>query len=101
MEQLVKDLLLKKFVKDKLKKAAEGDEVQNNEFYLPPTGTIDDTMGKYTQKAKLFAKTVQDTGNQALYKEQAQEAYNNYTQQMGGVMGQQDQHDPLEHLHIY
>jgi hypothetical protein len=92
---------IKKFVKDKLKKAAEGDEVQNNEFYLPPTGTIDDPMGKYTQKAKLFAKTVQDTGNQALYKEQAQEAYNNYTQQMGGVMGQQDQHDPLEHLHIY
>ena len=92
---------IKKFVKDKLKKAAEGDEVQNNEFYLPPTGTIDDPMGKYTQKAKLFAKTVQDTGNQALYKEQAQEAYNNYTQQIGGVMGQQDQHDPLEHLHIY
>jgi hypothetical protein len=92
---------IKKFVKDKLKKAAEGDEVQNNEFYLPPTGTIDDPMGKYTQKAKLFAKTVQNTGNQALYKEQAQEAYNNYMQQMGGVMGQQDQHDPLEHLHIY
>jgi hypothetical protein len=92
---------IKKFVKDKLKKAAEGDEVQNNEFYLPPTGTINDPMGKYTQKAKLFAKTVQNTGNQALYKEQAQEAYNNYMQQMGGVMGQQDQHDPLEHLHIY
>ena len=92
---------IKKFVKDKLKKAAEGDEVQNNEFYLPPTGTIDDPMGKYTQKAKLFAKTVQNTGNQALYKEQAQEAYNNYIQQMGGAMGQQDQHDPLEHLHIY
>lgn len=92
---------IRKFVKDKLKKAAEGDEVQNNEFYLPPTGTIDDPMGKYTQKAKLFAKVVQNTGNQALYKEQAQEAYNAYRKEIGGEMNQQDQHDPLEHLDIY
>ena len=85
----------------KLKKAAEGDEVQNSEFYLPPTGSINDPMGKYTQKGKMFAKSVQQVGNEAMYKKQAEEAYNNYTQEMGGAMGQQDPHDPLEHLHIY
>jgi hypothetical protein len=84
----------------KLKKAAEGDEVQNSEFYLPPTGSINDPMGKYTQKGKMFAKSVQQVGNEAMYKKQAEEAYNNYMQ-LGGVMSQQDPHDPLEHLHIY
>ena len=66
----------------KLKKAAEGDEVQNSEFYLPPTGSINDPMGKYTQKGKMFAKSVQQVGNEAMYKKQAEEAYNNYMQQM-------------------
>jgi hypothetical protein len=75
----------------KLKKAAEGDEVQNSEFYLPPTGSINDPMGKYTQKGKMFAKSVQQIGNEAMYKKQAEEAYNNYMQEMGGAMGQQDQ----------
>jgi len=84
----------------KLKKAAEGDEVQNSEFYLPPTGSINDPMGKYTQKGKMFAKSVQQVGNEAMYKKQAEEAYNNYMQ-LGGVMSQQDPHDPLEHLNIY
>lgn len=87
----------KKFIKThirKLKKAAEGDQVENNEFYLPPVGTINDPMGKYTQKGKMFAKSVQELGNNALYKQQAEEAYKQFA--AGG-----EQHDWIDELHGY
>jgi len=69
-----------KFVKSymkQLKKAAEGDQVNNSEFYLPPTGTIDDPMGNITKQNQMFAGAVKQIGNEAMMQKQAEEAYQN------------------------
>jgi len=91
-----------KYIKDyikKLKKAAEGEEVENSEFYLPPAGSIGDPMGNSTKQNKMFAGTVKQMGNDAMMKKQAEESYQNMNTKANG--GAQEPHDWVDELHGY
>ena len=91
-----------KYIKDyikKLKKAAEGDQVENSEFYLPPAGSIGDPMGNSTKQNKMFASTVKQMGNEAMMKKQAEESYQNMNTKANG--GAQEPHDWVDELHGY
>ena len=91
-----------KYIKDyikKLKKAAEGDQVENSEFYLPPAGSIGDPMGNSTKQNKMFASTVKQMGNEAMMKKQAEESYQNMNTKANG--GTQEPHDWVDELHGY
>jgi hypothetical protein len=91
-----------KFVKSymkQLKKAAEGDQVDNSEFYLPPTGTINDPMGNITKQNQMFAGAVKQIGNEAMMQKQAEEAYQNMFKK--GAGGSQEPHDWIDELHGY
>ena len=91
-----------KFVKSyikQLKKAAEGDQVSNSEFYLPPTGTISDPMGNSTKQNQMFAGAVKQIGNEAMMQKQAEEAYQNMFTK--GAGGSQEPHDWIDELHGY
>ena len=71
-----KSKFVKSYVKQ-LKKAAEGDQVNNNEFFLPPNGDISDPMGNSTKQNQMFAGAVKQIGNEAMMQKQAEEAYQN------------------------
>jgi len=91
-----------KYINDyikKLKKAAEGDQVENSEFYLPPAGSIGDPMGNNTKQNQMFAGTVKQMGNEAMMKQQAEESYQNMTTKANG--GSQEPHDWVDELHGY
>ena len=91
-----------KYINDyikKLKKAAEGDQVENSEFYLPPAGSIGDPMGNSTKQNKMFASTVKQMGNEAMMKKQAEESYQNMNTKANG--GAQEPHDWVDELHGY
>ena len=91
-----------KYINDyikKIKKAAEGDQVENSEFYLPPTGSIGDPMGNSTKQNKMFASTVKQMGNEAMMKKQAEESYQNMNTKANG--GSQEPHDWVDELHGY
>lgn len=93
-----KSKFIKSYVK-KLKKAAQGDQVSNNEFYLPPTGDIDDPMGNYTKQNQMFAGAVKQIGNDAMLQKQAEQAYQNMFAKAEG--GSQEPHDWIDELHGY
>ena len=91
-----------KYINDyikKLKKAAEGDQVENSEFYLPPAGSIGDPMGNNTKQNQMFAGTVKQMGNEAMMKKQAEESYQNMNTKANG--GSQEPHDWIDELHGY
>jgi hypothetical protein len=91
-----------KYINDyikKLRKAAEGEEVENSEFYLPPAGSIGDPMGNNTKQNKMFASTVKQMGNEAMMKKQAEESYQNMNTKANG--GAQEPHDWIDELHGY
>jgi hypothetical protein len=91
-----------KYINDyikKLKKAAEGDQVENSEFYLPPAGSIGDPMGNNTKQNQMFAGTVKQMGNEAMMKKQAEESYQNMVTKANG--GSQEPHDWVDELHGY
>lgn len=91
-----------KYIKDyikKLKKAAEGNQVENSEFYLPPAGSIGDPMGNNTKQNQMFAGTVKQMGNEAMMKKQAEESYQNMNTKANG--GSQEPHDWVDELHGY
>jgi hypothetical protein len=93
-----KSKFLKSYMKQ-LKKAAEGDQVNNNEFFLPPTGTINDPMGNSTKQNQMFAGAVKQIGNEAMMQKQAEEAYQNMFTKAAG--GSQEPHDWIDELHGY
>lgn len=93
-----KSKFVKSYVKQ-LKKAAEGDQVNNSEFFLPPNGDINDPMGNYTKQNQMFAGAVKQIGNDAMLQKQAEEAYQNmFTKETGGS---QEPHDWIDELHGY
>ena len=80
---LTKNQYVNKRIKE-LRKAAQGDEVQNNETNISPRGTIDSPSG-FTSPEKNLASIIKQTGNDALLKQQAE---NEYQQYQNSTMGQ-------------
>lgn len=93
-----KSKFIKSYVKQ-LKKAAEGDQVSNSEFFLPPNGDVNDPMGNYTKQNQMFAGAVKQIGNEAMMQKQAEEAYQNMFTKAEG--GSQEPHDWIDELHGY
>jgi hypothetical protein len=73
---LTKGAYVKKRIKE-LRKAAQGDEVQNNETNISPRGTIDSPAG-FTSPEKNLASIIKQTGNEAVLKQQAENEYQQY-----------------------
>lgn len=80
---LTKGAYVKKRIKE-LRKAAQGDEVQNNETNISPRGTIDSPSG-FTSPEKNLASVIKQNANEAVLKQQAE---NEYQQYQNSTMGQ-------------
>ena len=73
---LTKGAYVKKRIKE-LRKAAQGEEVKNNETNISPRGTIDSPAG-FTSPEKNLASIIKQTGNEAVLKQQAENEYQQY-----------------------
>ena len=73
---LTKGAYVKKRIKE-LRKAAQGEEVKNNETNISPRGTIDSPAG-FTSPEKNLASIIKQTGNEAVMKQQAENEYQQY-----------------------
>lgn len=80
---LTKGAYVKKRIKE-LRKAAQGNEVQNNETNISPRGTIDSPSG-FTSPEKNLASVIKQNANEAMLKQQAE---NEYQQYQNSTMGQ-------------
>lgn len=80
---LTKGAYVKKRIKE-LRKAAQGDEVQNNETNISARGTIDSPSG-FTSPEKNLASIIKQNANEAMLKQQAE---NEYQQYQNSTMGQ-------------
>jgi hypothetical protein len=73
---LTKGAYVKKRIKE-LRKAAQGEEVKNNETNISPRGTIDSPAG-FTSPEKNLASIIKQTANEAVMKQQAENEYQQY-----------------------
>jgi hypothetical protein len=80
---LTKGAYVKKRIKE-LRKAAQGEEVKNNETNISPRGTIDSPAG-FTSPEKNLASVIKQNANEAMLKQQAE---NEYQQYQNSTMGQ-------------
>ena len=80
---LTKGAYVKQRIKE-LRKAAQGEQVQNSETNISPIGTIDSPAGISTP-GKNLASIIKQTGNEAVMKQQAE---NEYQQYQNSTMGQ-------------
>jgi hypothetical protein len=79
---LTKGAYVKKRIKE-LRKAAQGEEVKNNETNISPRGTIDSPSG-FTPPEKNLAAIIKQTGNEAKMKQQAENEYQQYQESTMG-----------------
>lgn len=79
---LTKGQYVKQRIKE-LRKAAQGDEVKNNETNISPRGTIDSPSG-FTTPEKNVASIIKQTGNEAKLKETAENEYQQYQESTMG-----------------
>lgn len=79
---MTKGAYVKQRIKE-LRKAALGDEVQNNETNISPRGTIDSPSG-FTTPEKNVASIIKQTGNEAKLKETAENEYQQYQESTMG-----------------
>jgi hypothetical protein len=70
-----------------LRKAAQGDEVKNNETNISPRGTIDDPSGNFNKPNKALAEAIKNIGNNAVLQKQAEEEYQQYQNANTSDMG--------------
>ena len=79
---MTKGQYVKQRIKE-LRKAAQGDEVKNNETNISPRGTIDSPSG-FTTPEKNVASIIKQTGNEAKLKETAENEYQQYQESTMG-----------------
>jgi hypothetical protein len=79
---LTKGAYVKKRIKE-LRKAAQGEEVKNNETNISPRGTIDSPSG-FTPPEKNLAAIIKQTANEAKMKETAENEYQQYQESTMG-----------------
>jgi len=79
---MTKGAYVKKRIKE-LRKAAQGEEVKNNETNISPRGTIDSPSG-FTTPEKNVASIIKQTGNEAKLKETAENEYQQYQESTMG-----------------
>jgi len=79
---MTKGQYVKQRIKE-LRKAAQGDEVKNNETNISPRGTIDSPSG-FTSPEKNVASIIKQTGNEAKLKETAENEYQQYQESTMG-----------------
>ena len=79
---MTKGQYVKQRIKE-LRKAAQGEEVKNNETNISPRGTIDSPSG-FTTPEKNVASIIKQTGNEAKLKETAENEYQQYQESTMG-----------------
>jgi len=79
---MTKGQYVKQRIKE-LRKAAQGEEVKNNETNISPRGTIDSPSG-FTTPEKNIASIIKQTGNEAKLKETAENEYQQYQESTMG-----------------